>query len=217
MPDKKQVIGELRLSNVRLSFPHLFVPQPGIKDPKTGVTSEPRWGAAFLIPKKTAHGKAQFAKYKAARDEAKAAKWGDPKNWPSLKPERLCMRDGDLESYDGYKDHWYLASSRPTKTRDGQENAPPALVDRDPNVNLKRTDGKLYAGCFVNAVVRIWAQDDPAFGKRLNCSLEAVQWHEHGEPFGATPVDPKTAFQNTTADFPEEEQSIAEEEEDLVG
>lgn len=216
--DKKPVLGELRLNNVRLSFPHLFSPQPGIVDKKTGKTSEPRWSACFLIPKATLHGKQQIKKYQAARDEAKFAKWGEEKNWPKLKPERLCMRDGDLENYDGYGDMYYLAAGRAIKTKDGADNPPPSLVDRDPKVRLVRTSNKLYAGCYVNAIVRIWGQDDKDFGKRINASLEAVQFYDHGEPFGARPVDPEEAFADVSEEFAEE--ISAEEEfdnEDLVG
>lgn len=200
---KKKVIGEVRLKNVRLSFPHLFEPQPGKVDPKTGIRGEPRWTANFLISKTTPEGKAELAKIKAAAVEAKTAKWGDEKNWPKLKPERLCLRDGDLEDYDGFPGHFYLSTGRPVKTRDGAENTPPALVDRDPSERLSKTSGKLYAGCYVNAVVRLWAQDDKEYGKRLNASLEAVQFVRHGDAFGARPVDPNEAFE----DISEEEGS----------
>lgn len=212
--NKKPVLGELRLHNVRLSFPHLFVPQPGIRDEKTGITSEPRWSACFLIEKTN---KVELRKYAAARDEAKAAKWGDEKNWPKLKPERLCMRDGDLENYDGYAGHYYIASGRSTKTKDGAENPPPSLVDRDPKVRLTRQSGKLYAGCFVNALVRVWAQDDSKFGKRLNCSLEAVQFYDHGTPFGAMPVVPEEVFEDYSDVFAEDISAEDFDNEDLVG
>jgi hypothetical protein len=35
---------------------------------------------------------------------------------------------------------------------------------------------------------------DNDYGKRLNCSIEAVQVLGTGEPFGAPPVDPNEAF-----------------------
>lgn len=205
---KKKSIGEVRLKNVRLSFAHLFAPQKGITDPKTGVTSDPRWGANFLISKTTPEGKAELAKIKAAANEAKTAKWGAEENWPKLKPERLCLRDGDLEDYDGYAGHYYLSAGRPTKTRDGAENPPPVLVDRDRSP-LAASSGKLYSGCYVNAVVRLWAQDDKEFGKRLNASLEAVQFARHGDAFGAKPVDPNEAFEDISEEG--EEDSIAAE------
>lgn len=214
----KPVVGEVRLKDVRLSFAHLFEPQPGIFDKRTGKTSEPRWGANFLIPKNGAHGIAELAKIQAAAKEAKRAKWGDEKNWPKLKPERLCLRDGDLEDYDGYDGHYYLSSGRQTKTKDGAENPPPALVDRDKS-RLEKKSGKLYSGCFVNAIVRIWAQDDPTYGKRINCSLEAVQFARHGDAFGARPVDPDEAFDDITEEFASDisDDEPAAEEDDLVG
>lgn len=220
MADKKKPVGEVRLKKVRLSFAHLFEPQQGITDPKTGKTSEPRWSANFLFSKTSPEGKAELAKVRAAANEAKAAKWGDEKNWPKLKPERLCLRDGDLEDYDGYEGNYYVSAGRPTKTKDGAENPPPSLVDRDPSVRLTKASGKLYSGCYVNAVVRIWAQDDKVYGKRLNCSLEAVQFVAHGDAFGARPVDPNEAFENIEEDYASEisdETGGEEEDDDLLG
>lgn len=215
----KEVIGEVRLKDVRLSFAHLFSPQPGKKDPKTGITGEPRWNAAFLISKTTPAGKAEIAKIKAAANDAKRARWGDEKNWPKLKPERLCLRDGDLENYDGYEGHVYLAAGRSVKTKDGAENTPPVLVDRDPSTPLTRASGKLYSGCYVNAVVRLWAQDDAEFGKRINASLEAVQFVRHGDAFGARPVNPMEAFEDITEEEGEDigGGGAADEDEDLLG
>ena len=214
---KKDQVGEVRLKCVRLSFAHLFSPQAGILDKRTGKVSEPRWGASFLISKTTPEGKAETKKIKAAADAVKEAKW--PGNWPRFKPEKLCFRDGDLEDYDGYEGHYYLSAGRNTKTKDGAENPPPALVDRNPEDRLTKASGKLYSGCWVNAIIRIWAQDDPVYGKRLNASLEAVQFVRHGDAFGARPVDPMDAFD----DISEEEgtdigdEPEFEEEEDLVG
>jgi hypothetical protein len=218
---KKKIVGEVRLKNVRLSFAHLFEPQPGKVDERTGVKGEDRWNASFLIDKNTPEGKAELKKVQAAAAEAKTAKWGAPQNWPKLKPDRLCLRDGDLENYDGYDGHYYLAAGRNVKTKDGAENPPPVLVDRDPSVALDRKSGKLYSGCYVNAVVRIWAQDDKKYGKRLNASLEAVQFLRHGDAFGARPVDPMEAFQDETTEEEVGEymdgQEAAEEEDDLIG
>lgn len=185
MADSKENLGEVRLRNVRLSFAHLFEPQEGKVDDATGVKGEPRYGCSFLIPKNTDEGKANMAALKKASAEVKEAKWG--KNQPNLKPEKLCVRDGDLESYDGYEGHFYCSAGNARQ---------PVLVDRD-RTPLDKGSGKLYSGCYVNAIVRLWAQDNK-HGKRLNASLEAVQFLRHGEAFGAKPVDPMSAFDDET-------------------
>lgn len=184
MADKEN-LGEVRLKNVRLSFANLFEPQQGIMDEATGKRGEPKYNCSFLIPKDTADGKAIMAALKKASAEVKEAKWG--KNQPNLKPEKLCVRDGDLEAYDGYAGHFYVSSSNSRQ---------PVLVDRDRSP-LQKESGKLYSGCYVNAIVRIWAQDNQ-YGKRVNASLEAVQFLRHGEAFGAKPVDAMKAFDDET-------------------
>jgi hypothetical protein len=56
------------------------------------------------------------------------------------------------------------------------------VVDRD-RTPLTASDGKPYAGCFVNAVVELWAQDNQ-YGKRINASLGGVQFAADGDAFG---------------------------------
>ena len=53
-------------------------------------------------------------------------------------------------------------------------------TDRAP---LTEDDGKPYAGCYVNAIVELWGQDNQ-FGKRVNANLLAVQFVKDGTPFG---------------------------------
>lgn len=190
MAEKKEIVGEVLLRNVRLSFPALFQPQERESDDGT---MRKIFKANFLIPKKGD----QFnnvAAIKVASDQAKTKKWGsDQKTWPKLKPEKLCLRDGDLEDWDGFAGNYYLSASSP--------------VDRKPQVitNRKDAEGKWvkaepgnercpYAGCYVNALVRLWAQDDKEYGKRINASVEIVQFLRDGEAFGAGPVDANEKF-----------------------
>jgi hypothetical protein len=181
----KQMLGEVKLKNVRLSFAHLFEPQEGMIDPDTGKRGEPKYNCNFLIDPTSEDGKTNMANLKKAADEVKKEKWGN--NIPKLKPEKLCVRDGNLEEYDGYADHYYVSASNKNK---------PVLVDRD-RTPLEKESGKLYSGCFVNAVVRIWAQDNK-FGKRVNGSLEAVQFLRHGDAFGYRQVDANEAFEDVS-------------------
>ncbi len=57
----------------------------------------------------------------------------------------------------------------------------PTVIDRD-RTALIQADGRPYAGCYVNAVVDIWAQDNN-FGKRINASLSGVQFLRDGDAF----------------------------------
>jgi hypothetical protein len=55
------------------------------------------------------------------------------------------------------------------------------VIDRD-KTPLTSADGRPYAGCFVNASVELWAQDNN-FGKRINASLRGVQFFKDGDAF----------------------------------
>ncbi len=189
-----EVVGEVILKNVRLSFFDGFKPakdKPDPDDPTKIIKG--KFGANFLMDPKTPEGKANLAKLKAAGNDARKKKWGeDEKKWPKLKPEKLCVRDGSLEDYDGYEGMMYLSAK-------AELNRPPQII-----TNRKGKDGKWipategspgapYSGCRVNAIVRLWAQDN-THGKRLNASVEVVQFREDGQAFGAAPVDPNEKF-----------------------
>lgn len=205
------VVGEVILKNVRLSFFHGYKPSQGGKN-KQGEEVKGSYQARFLMPKGTPETKVNVDKIKKAAADVKTKKWGDESKWPKLKPDRVALRDGDLEDWDGYADHLYLAANS----------------DRKPQIitNRKDTEGKWiepaegtpgapYSGCFVNALVRLWAQDHPDYGKRLNASFEVVQFLRDGPAFGAAPVDPNEKFGD---DMVGEEGSIGDDDDgdDLI-
>ena len=183
--DQNPNLGEVRLKNTRLSFAHVFEPQPGMINEETGKPGEPKYGASFLIDPATEDGKTNLANLKKAAEQVKKAQWGD--NIPKLRPDRVCVRDGSLEEWDGYEGMIYVRATNSKK---------PPTVDRDRS-ELSKESGKLYSGCYVNAVVRIWAQDNK-FGKRLNASLEGVQFLRHGDAFGYKQIDPNEAFEDVS-------------------
>ena len=57
----------------------------------------------------------------------------------------------------------------------------PKIVDRRGNA-LTEEDGKPYSGCYVNAIVDIWAQKGETPGVR--CELMGMQFVKDGEAFG---------------------------------
>lgn len=120
--------------------------------------------------------------------------------WKGKKPVglKVCLRDGvEKDGADGYGDHvMFLSASA------GQDR-PPQIVDCDKTRRLTAADNRPYSGCYVNVVVRLWAQDNK-YGKRINAALEIVQFVKHGEPFGATA--PKAA------DILDDEAAPAEDE-----
>jgi hypothetical protein len=206
--EKKEFVGEVILTNVRLSFADIYEPAKDRKDSKTDEVIKGKFGANFLMEKGTAETKANQAKIKKAGHDAKVKKWGENEaKWPKLKPEKLCLRDGDLEDYDGYEGNLYLSANN------GQK---PQVITNRKDKNKKwveaapGTPNSPYSGCFVNALVRLWVQDNE-HGKRLNASLEVVQFLRDGTPFGAAPVDPNERF---TDDMVGQIEHLSDDDED---
>jgi len=189
----KTLIGQVKLLNVRLSFADLFERGKDRVDEETGATIKGKFKANFLMEKGTPETEANLAKCKKASEEAKLAKWLDPKKFPKLKPNLVYLRDGDLENWDGYENHFYVSAN---------SDDMPVLIDREKDedgkwIVLTKENGgtkKLYAGAYVNCILRVWAQDNK-HGKRVNCEVKVVQYVRKGPAFsGNRAVDPNESF-----------------------
>lgn len=169
---------EIKLRHVRASFVKVFKAEP-FRGAKRGPSDggEPSFSINFLISKSTEAGKKLHDDIRDLIDDAMDAKWGRDK--PRLKADKFCLRDGDEEPYDGYEGNWYITARSRTR---------PKVVDADGKTPLAAEDNRPYSGCYVNGWVRIWVQDND-YGKRVNASLEAVQFVRDGEAFsGAAPI-----------------------------
>ena len=109
---QKETIGKVIVLGARLSFASLFEMNRQTQD--DGSVRE-TWKANLLLPKDKVADmvgiyKGQrmpiLAALKKASAEAKGKKWGDETKWPKLKPEKLVLRDGDLEDWEGYPGNW---------------------------------------------------------------------------------------------------------------
>lgn len=166
----------IRLTNVRLSFPSLFEPK-SFEEGK-----EPTYSASFIIPSDDPQVEKVMNGIKALVKET----WKGKVNLKMLKG--YCLRDGEeKEHIDGYGPgvHFVTASSRKR----------PTVVDRDRSFLDKQSE-RPYAGCYVNASIRLWAQDHKTYGKRINATLRGVQFVKDGEAFGEAPLDPDEEFED---------------------
>ena len=153
-------MAKIKLNNVRLSFPSLF--QKASFNGEVG-----KFEATLLLDKKQhadAIAKINVEIKKSIADNLKGAK---------VSADKICFKDGDEFSYDGYAGNMSFKASN---------NKRPMVIDKD-KTPLAEDDGKPYAGCYVNAVVELWAQNNN-FGKRINANLLGVQFFKDGEPFG---------------------------------
>lgn len=166
----------IKLTNVRLSFPHLFTPHSMEEG------QEKKFSATFLLDNE---------KHKALINQIE--KQIERMAIDAFKKKvsfKSCLRDGnDKIDLDGYEGCMFIPASRKTR---------PAVVDRDVNP-VTEEDGVLYAGCYVNATIRLWVQDNK-WGKRVNAELRAVQFVKDGESFGVAPVKAEDEFEQVSDD-----------------
>jgi hypothetical protein len=164
----------LRINNARLAFPQLF-------EAKTvNGEGEPAFSAALLIDPKDP----QIPAIKAAIEEVAREKWG-AKAEENMKriiaSDKTALHNGDLKSEcEGFQGMLYISARNKTR---------PLVIDKD-KTPLNQVDGKPYAGCYVNASIELWAQDNK-YGKRINASLRGIQFVKDGDAFagGGTAKD----------------------------
>lgn len=164
------------IHNVRLSYPSLDKASQG-RDASGQPQGKAVFSAVFILDKVT--NKADLDKLTATAVMTKKEKWKDK----AVNLTGRSIRDGsEKEATDGYGPKIMFISSRNERK--------PQIVNRDLAAIGAEDEQFPYAGCFVDARVRCWAQDN-SFGKRINWSLEVVQFRRHGEPFGqkAAPAD----------------------------
>lgn len=181
---KPKRAGTVVLENVRLSFPHLHEPSKSSDDGPL------KFRATALMDPKTEIGKKNIAKLEAAIKEAAAGVWKEKadKIRKILEKDRRGLREGETgtnkqgDIYDGYEDMMFIGATNGRR---------PKVIDRDKSaIELEDIPTKLYAGCYVNMIVSVWATNlDKHGGNGIFATLELVQFRRDGEPFGAGQVD----------------------------
>lgn len=159
------------INDVRLAFPALHE-----KD-KFG-----RFSADFIFLK----GHPAEKDISAAITKVAQEKWGAkaPQVLAALKEDKkLCLHPGTHKAdYDGFNEDGalYVSTGSPTQ---------PTLLRRNKE-QCTPDDGQLYSGCYVDASLEIWAQDN-GYGKRVNAQLSGVRFRRDGDAFsGGRPADP---------------------------
>lgn len=161
-----------KIPNVRIAFPVLFDPQQFKGEGK------PRYSCRLLLPK----GSKQAALVQDAIDKAALEAW--PKNAKNMlaglvgNSNKYCLIDGDHGTVDGFADHMVLSANK--SASDGRL----VVVDSRGNPCVE-SDGIIYSGCYVNAIVEIWIQQKDYPGVR--CKLAGIQFCRDGEPFSGGP------------------------------
>lgn len=169
-------MARVMLTNVRLCFPHIFVPQANTNDKGEETL---RFSAAFLIDPKDA----QVKFIVGAMREVAREKWGakGEETYNGLRAaDRLALHDGATKAsdYPEYAGMLFINAGN---------SARPLAIDGARNP-VTAQDGLFYPGCFVNAKIELWAQDRPVQGKRINAVLSGLQFAGHGDSLGGAAV-----------------------------
>jgi hypothetical protein len=153
-------MSKIKLQSVRLSFPSLF------QQAAFGGESTGKYEATFILDKKE---HAQVI----SQIEAEIARLQKEEIKAKVSSDKICLKDGDEMGRPEYEGKMTIKAS--TKKR-------PLVIDRD-KAPITEDDNIVYAGCFVNAILTLWPQNNN-FGKRVNAQLDGVQFVRDGEPFG---------------------------------
>ena len=173
---------KIKLANVRLAFPALF-------EAKTvNGEGKPAFSATLLIEASDK----QIAMINAAIETVASEKWG-AKAAAMLttmrKADKVALHDGDTKAqYSGFEGCMFISARNPIR---------PLVINSD-KTPLTAQDGKPYAGCYVNASVELWAQDN-SYGKRVNATLMGVQFARDGDAFSGGGVADEDEFDDVTA------------------
>lgn len=192
------------LSGVRLSFPKLIEAVA----PPTPPGAEKKFGSDFILPANHP----DYARFMEEIGRVAVAKWKDQAG-PIL---QFIQTDRRLRCWGGGNEKLKKETMKPYEGYDGMvyitgtsgEDRPPAMIDGngdtcDPSNTMLRKElaRKLYGGCYVNAALSLWAQDNQ-FGRAIRCNLLGIQFAKDGEPFGDAVPDMSGLFKPTQAAAP---------------
>jgi hypothetical protein len=186
-----------KLNNVRCSFLTLGEPEY-FGGQKQKPSDKRRWSSTFLIPT----GSQLDKEINMLMEQVAAEKW-EKKAATILAnirsdPKASCYTDGNRKDYEGYKDHWALTAHR------NEDKGRPLVFDTDKSPIYKPDNelyegkaGRIYSGCYVNAQVEFWAQDNTS-GKGLRCTLLGIQRKGDGLAFSGGTAPDADAFDEIT-------------------
>lgn len=111
---------------------------------------------------------------------------------------KVPMHDGDdKEDKDGYPGNWYVSARTP-----GKNPAPKVLHRaRQPDGSewvLTQRDGIIFDGCFVDAIIDIYAYDTPTNG--VTAGLKGIRYVGPGDAFGGGAPVTSDSFSELSAD-----------------
>jgi hypothetical protein len=170
-------IGRIMLKDARIAFTdRLF--KPGKLEGSDGL---PNFGCSLII----VANHPQLKEIESKMIAVAKAKWKEEAAaiYKNLKAQdRLALHDGDLKAkFDGFAGNFFLNGN-------AKETEQPTYFGGalgTTQLNVADAQRLFYAGCYVNASIELWAQDNPKGGKRINTQLRGIQFARKGDAFSA--------------------------------
>ena len=208
---------KVMLKKVRVAFTQALLVPADYQDNKVF-----RRSATLLVAPGSENDKAIWAAIKSVCADVYGKKADATLEGLKGNSNKFCYQDGKTKAYDGFEGMWFTAAHR--KVQDG----PPLLLDSDKSHLIHKNEqgtpildesnniqwvpgkeGRIYAGCYVNASVDIYAQAGQNAGVR--CSLIALQFHSDGDSFSGAAKSSGDEFEDlgTGADADAEFDALA--------
>ena len=201
-------MSKVHLRDVRINFARLFKPE-GFQ----GSESNKKYNAQFILDASNPAHKKAIKELRAAIQECGQEKWGDKWKDGKMKVLGYCLKSADEELQDGlfvtettvendngevpeYLQNAYIVAASETKR--------PTVVNAD-KTPLTEEDAVIYDGCYVTAIINVWAQDNK-FGKRINANLLGVQFKRDGDPLASGAE--KVSDDDFDDDFEDEDEDL---------
>lgn len=172
--------GCIRIDNVRASYPHLD------KAWAKEETDRAKFSLTGLADKET-HEAVKTACVEIINKLCTERKLG------KLGSAHKFIRNGDDEGKEECEGMWVIKASENADRRPACRDRKGNLVDQDKIAEM------FYPGCYVNMLIRPWAQDNK-HGKKINANLIGVQFARDGERFGEGSVSDDDAWDDLGGD-----------------
>jgi hypothetical protein len=192
--------GTILLTNVRASYPHVLDKYKGDDD-----NAKAKHSIVVLMPKKKS--------YRAVREmvQDEIGKILAANRIKNMKAENKFLRDGDLAGREEYEGMWSINASEAKKVH-VLDNKRSSKTGKPRVLKPGEDDDRIYAGCWVNVLIRPWFQNNK-FGKKVNAGLVVCQFNHDDEPFGQARISEDEASEDF-ADYAEDADDDEDDDDD---
>ena len=184
-------MSDLKLNNVRVSFPSLTVASRSPSHPNSPL----KYGCDFILQPNDPQVQAIREAFYSLVFTALATNSANTPNKISVLEggqNTCCYGNGnrklkpDGSVYVGYENMFFINAKNEQQPQMMTTLGNQAIGDKGLDVA-----GSLYSGCYANAVIRPYLQKDIG---GLRCQLVAIQFNARGEPFGVVQEDTSYQF-----------------------